>query len=117
LDRECTDKATELLRRGGHLHLHDFKIAEAFGIPRMHDGVAFGFADELLIVTDSMGKVVAIFRHAGLDDLDVVEGVLDGKLRVVDYVDRAAAKLAAMARDEQTFIDLGDRLSAVFRSR
>jgi hypothetical protein len=94
IEGDCLAEAAEVVRQGGHLFAHvDSKIADEFGVPPIHDGVGYRFADSLIVVTDDRAKIVAIFRNANRSDIDIALAAAHGDHRLVDKARRGKAKL------------------------
>ena len=70
LDMECSPLAKTIIKRGGHLQMScDFKATESVGINTIHNGKKWIHEDTLMIVNDSEGKIIAIYRNAKLSDI------------------------------------------------
>ena len=95
-DRACRGDVEAILARGGHVHGLDTKVT--LGVPLLHDGVAYAFADRLMVISDDSGVIRAIYRNAGLADLALAADLIDGKVRWVDRAQRAITKLSRWAR-------------------
>lgn len=72
-DRECGNAGKIVLTKGGHIFTSsDPKFGLDVGLTMLLDMNRHQFADTLLSVTDSDGKIIALYRYATLDDVNDV---------------------------------------------
>ncbi len=94
LDLQCTPRAADILRLGGHVHVEDVKVTENLGVPSIHDRVRYRSADSLMVVADDQAQILAIFRDANLRDLDLALAVIEGRPRgLIENVQMALSRL------------------------
>ena len=70
VDLGCTNEAHLVVKLGGSLQISsDLKLAKNLGIPIVHDGNDWAAAESLMLIADSSGKILGIFRNANASDL------------------------------------------------
>jgi hypothetical protein len=101
-DAGCPDYATPVLDAGGHLYVLDVKGAKGLGVPRTHNGVEYGSAESLMVVSDAKGVVLAIFRDVTVSHLDLAVAAAQGKTRAIDKIRRGVHKAIGFWHDPQS---------------